>query len=201
MENVFFKPWVGKNYHTGGIFKKKILVVGESHYCGGCNECGLKYSPECDELTTTGVMEFYLAGNTDTWTPTFKKFERSLVNKETTLEESRDIWNSIAFFNFLQVAMNGSRQAGRHEDYIEGQKALSEVVDELQPDLIIVWGVTRMYQYFPSEGWIPGEEINIDGYNLKNGYYKTKGTKVVFVYHPSTGYEWDWWYEALAPFL
>lgn len=66
MENVFFKPWVGKNYHTGGIFKKKILVVGESHYCGGCNECGLKYSPECDELTTTGVMEFYLAGNTDT---------------------------------------------------------------------------------------------------------------------------------------
>ena len=169
MENVFFKPWVGKNYHTGGIFKKKILVVGESHYCGGCNECGLKYSPECDELTTTGVMEFYLAGNTDTWTPTFKKFERSLVNKETTLDE--------------------------------GQKALSEVVDELQPDLIIVWGVTRMYQYFPSEGWIPGEEINIDGYNLKNGYYKTKGTKVVFVYHPSTGYEWDWWYEALAPFL
>ena len=30
---VKFRPWVGEKYHTVGIFGKKILVLGESHYC------------------------------------------------------------------------------------------------------------------------------------------------------------------------
>ncbi len=204
MKNVFFKPWVGKDYQSGGIFNKKILVLGESHYCGGCDKCGLKYNPEgCEDLTTTGMVEFYLSGAKDKWTPTFMKFERSLVNKETTIEESNKIWNSISFFNFLQVAMDDTRQAGTYDDYAEGQKALSEVTDELQPELIIVWGVGRMYNNFPCEGWIPAENVPIDGYELKNGYYKSKNTRVIFVYHPSTsrGYDWNWWYDAISLFL
>ena len=201
MKHVFFKPWIGQHYYSGGIFNKKILVLGESHYCGGCNKCGLKYYPECDDLTTTSVIETYLSGHTDRWTPTYRKFERSLINKETTLEESQRIWNSISFFNFLQVAMNESREAGSPDDYINGQRAFSEVVEQLKPDLIIVWGVTRMYDYFPSEGWIDGENIIIDRYELKNGYYKTKETRVIFVYHPSSGYDWSWWYKAILPYL
>ena len=31
MNKVFFKPWVGKDYDTGGMFGKKILVLGEAH--------------------------------------------------------------------------------------------------------------------------------------------------------------------------
>lgn len=34
MKDVIFKPWIGKNYETGGIFKRKILALGESHYFG-----------------------------------------------------------------------------------------------------------------------------------------------------------------------
>ena len=30
MENVFFKPWIGKDYDSGGIFNKKILVLGDN---------------------------------------------------------------------------------------------------------------------------------------------------------------------------
>jgi len=30
MKSVFFKPWVGKVYDSGGIFGKRILVLGES---------------------------------------------------------------------------------------------------------------------------------------------------------------------------
>lgn len=36
MKNVKFKPWVGKDYHDGNEFGKKILVIGESHYCEDC---------------------------------------------------------------------------------------------------------------------------------------------------------------------
>lgn len=31
LNKVHFLPWVGKDYATGGIFKKRIMVLGESH--------------------------------------------------------------------------------------------------------------------------------------------------------------------------
>ena len=31
--NIFFQPFVGKNYANGGIFGKQIMILGESHYC------------------------------------------------------------------------------------------------------------------------------------------------------------------------
>lgn len=40
MENVFFLPWVGSQYQTKGYNGKKNLVLGESHICGGCEQCG-----------------------------------------------------------------------------------------------------------------------------------------------------------------
>ena len=33
MEHVFFEPWKGRDYETGGVFGKKILAIGESFYC------------------------------------------------------------------------------------------------------------------------------------------------------------------------
>ena len=214
MEHVFFRPWVGEDYSTGGIFKKKILVVGESHYCGNeeCEgNCGFLVSSdeECYEFTNN-TLKKYLSGYKDTWTPTYRKFERSLyVNEDgtTTLEDSNKIWQSIAFFNFLQVAMTKARKAGTNEDYEEGQKAFLEVIEELQPDLIIVWGV-RLFEKLPGikDGWIWGDLLEFewnDGQKKKinNGYYQLKNEKksrVIAVYHPSVGYSWDWWHKVIA---
>ena len=202
MEHVFFEPWVGKNYQTGGIFDKKILVLGESHYCGGCNQCGLEYSSKCEEMNTIGMIQKLLQGHTATWTPTFRKFERSLVNHDTTLEDSCKIWNSVAFFNFLQIDMVTARRGGTPADYENGGKAFLEVINELQPDVIVVWGTSRLYYNMPGvrDGWIEGEELKIDGWKVPNGYYKLqngKKSRVIAVYHPSTGYSWDWWHKVI----
>ena len=205
MEHVFFKPWIGKNYETGGIFGKKILVLGESHYCTdtNCIQCGIKYASECKDMNTSELIQWMLDGNTDKWIPTFKKFERSLVNEETTPERSNEIWNSVAFFNFLQVAMKGTRRGGTKEDYAEGRKAFLEVMEELQPDLIIVWGTSRLYPNLPDveDGWIGGEPLVVDNWSVPNGYYQLKNGKksrVIAVYHPSAAYSWDWWYKVIA---
>lgn len=41
MANNFFQPFVGKDYASGGIFGKRIMVLGESHYCDeGCADSG-----------------------------------------------------------------------------------------------------------------------------------------------------------------
>ena len=101
MKNVKFEPWEGKNYKKGGFFGKKILVIGESFYCS---------EEEAVSTLTDKVINDYLAirrgeyrENNGRWTNTYLKFERSLVGKETTPEDSRTIWDSIAFHNFLQV--------------------------------------------------------------------------------------------------
>ena len=89
MKNVFFKPWVGKNYESGGIFGRRILVLGEAHICGGCG----------------------------------------------------------------------------------------------------------------GERWRPGNELVIDNYAVKNGYYRLadgKEARVLWVYHPSAGYSWDWWNKVIS---
>ena len=54
--NVFFQPFVGKDYTTGGIFGKRIMVLGESHYCDeGCTDCGnVANHRECRTFTSDG---------------------------------------------------------------------------------------------------------------------------------------------------
>lgn len=200
MKNVFFKPWTGECYETGGIFGKKILVVGESHYCDGCDKCaGEPDKSECSGMTVD-VIKKIVKGESSRWSGTFRKFERSLVNHETTPEESAHIWNSLSFYNYLQVAVSEARTAGDWYDYEKAGEAFYEVLDELQPDLIIVWGVTRMYDNMPSTGWEKGEDILIDGYSVLNGYYcvgNGKRIRAIWVYHPSAGYSWEWWHKVI----
>ena len=203
MKNVFFKPWVGKDYESGGIFGRRILVLGEAHICGGCADCGrVADGNECADFTSTNCMELLLEGHTDTWTATFRKFERSLAGHDTTPDESREIWNSVAFYNYVQKSMDESRKSPEWVDFRDSEDAFFEVIDCLRPDLIIVWGVTRMYDCMPGgERWRPGNELVIDNYAVKNGYYRLaddKDARVLWVYHPSAGYSWDWWNKVIS---
>ena len=193
MQKVFFQPWVGKNYKSGGIFKKKILIIGESHYCDECENCNEASAyAGCREFTQK-VVEKYLSGTTELWSRTFRKFEKSLIgDREATSEQ---IWQSIAFYNYLQVAVAKARQAGNYADYDKSEDAFYEVLNTLQPDVIFVWGVTRMYDNMPSNGWKEGNEMIVDGYNVLNGYYTLdydKRVRAVWVYHPSAAYSPEW---------
>lgn len=111
--NIFFQPFVGKDYANGGIFGKRIMILGESHYCDeSCTDCGdCQLHRECMNFTQQ-VLGDYLNENKErqNWMRTFLKFERSLVGEETDLAMRLKIWNSVIFFNYLQVAMGGPRE-------------------------------------------------------------------------------------------
>lgn len=198
MKHVRFEPWKGEEYQTGGIFKKKILVIGESFYCS---------EEEAVATLTEKVVTDYLAirkgefrENKGEWTNTYLKFERSLVGEETTPERSQKIWNSIAFYNYLQVPMSGARESGSKMDYKNAENAFFEVINNLQPDLIIVWGVGKLFNNLPEDRWTWGDLLKVDGWEIKNGYYQLENEKQVrciAVYHPSTGYQWDWWHKVI----
>lgn len=204
MENVFFKPWIGKDYDSGGIFNKKILILGEAHLCDtGCDDCGkIENADECADFTSKNCIEVLLSGSSSSWTGTFRKFEKSLIYHFTDKQDSNKIWNSVAFYNYIQRSLDKARKAPEWVDFRNAESAFFEVLDELSPDLIIVWGVTRMYDNLPGGGrWRAGNELIVDGYEVKNGYYRLangKEVRVLWVYHPSSGYSWEWWNKVMS---
>lgn len=109
VDNIFFNPWVGPHYSSGGIFGKHIMVLGDSHYCGTpCGKCGMNSNPKCNRLTSD-IIGWCLDSKCEREgrMNTYLKFERSLVGHETTPDESRKIWDPIIFYNFLQVLFTG----------------------------------------------------------------------------------------------
>lgn len=204
--NIFFQPFVGKDYANGGIFGKRIMIFGESHYYDeGCSDCGdCTLHRECMNFTQQ-VLGDYLDENKERqdWMRTFVKFERSLVGKETDQTLRLMIWNSVVFFNYLQVAMGGPREAGTSAQYRQAGDALFEVMDKYQPEYVIAWG-KRLWSNMPGERWREGEDIVVDGYHVATGYYFLsygRQVKVMAVNHPSVGYPWDYWNRVIQDFL
>ena len=207
--NIFFQPFVGKDYANGGIFGKRIMILGESHYCDeecvDCGDCGdCRLHRECMNFTQQ-VLGDYLNENKErqNWMRTFLKFERSLVGEETNQAMRLKIWNSVVFFNYLQVAMGGPREAGTAEQYHQAGKAFFEVIEKYQPEYVIVWG-KRLWNNLPNVRWQDGDDIVVDGYPVAMGAYllsNGKQVKVMAVNHPSVGYSWDYWYKVIQRFI
>ena len=194
MYKLTFLPFVGKNYINGGMFGKKIMVLGDSHY-------GSVPQPNI----TQDVLGWYLDQNVERegWMNTFLKFERSLVNRETTASDSQRIWQSLLFYNYLQVLLDGPREAGTEQQYRDSSGAFFQVMDRYRPDIIIVWG-KRLWKNLPWDNWIEGAPVTVDGEEIDNGYYKLSGghmVRVVCVYHPSVGYSWDYWHKVIMRFM
>ena len=189
-----FLPFVGNNYSTGGIFRKRIMVMGDSHYGS---------VPSHD--ITQQVMAWYLDPTVERegWMNTFLKFERSLVGHETSQAETQQIWQSVIFYNYLQVLLSGPREAGTDRQYKDSSAAFYHMLNNYQPDTLIVWG-KRVWQKLPWEGWTEGETIYVDDYPIDNGTYTLLNghrVRVVCVYHPSVGYSWDYWHRVISRFL
>lgn len=207
LDSVFFLPRVGKDYMGGGIFGKRIMILGESHYCAEkCPDCGAPcHRSECGNFTSD-VMERYFDSECEyeSWMNTFRKFEHSLVNKVTDRELSLKIWDSLLFYNYLQVAMSQSRKAGSNDDYAHSENAFFEVLETYRPDYVIVWGY-RLWKYLPGgEKWKWNDEINVDGILYENGAYELsdgKRVNLIAVQHPSSGYSWDYWHRVIDMFL
>ena len=76
---------------------------------------------------TNGVVGDYLneLKSRERWMSTFLKFERSLVGYETDWPERHRIWQSVLFYNYLQVAMGGPRKAGTDAEYRQASRPTS----------------------------------------------------------------------------
>ncbi len=209
MSNIYFRPWVGKNYSTTGYKGKKILVLGESHYCKEHE----KYCPTCqrenmkescssmtDEVVNELASDYYGQG----YLQCFVCFERAVTGKELSQKEREEFWNGVMFYNYIQFSQTGPRTAPLPEHWGQSEPAFQELLEQYMPDYIIVWGA-RLYDGLPDLGGV-GSKLTIDGLGSTDVWtYTVKGKQIpaLKVHHPSApiGKKRDYWHQFYKAFL
>lgn len=213
MSYINFKPWVGKNYQSIGYKGKRILVLGESHYClkdlekgGRCFPCCKKENmfEDCFSQTQDVVNSFVYEYAGEAYLQTLLCFERGVLGKELTQQEREEFWQGVIFYNYIQYAQNGARTAPKPEHWAKSELAFKKLLEEYMPDYIIVWGA-RLYGGLPDwdgEGSIlqinENARTDVWTYNIKG-----KSIPAIKVHHPSTpsGKSWKYWHEFYKKFL
>jgi hypothetical protein len=192
-DSVMFLPWIGKDYANGGVFKKKILILGESHYCEDPNECngcrpGIK--SDCNFLTYNAIKGQFTYGEKKH--PIFTKLARLLTGKEMIdLTDKEDFWNSVSFYNYVQTSVSGKPGvAPTSEMFQMSFQSFNEVMEKLTPDFLLIVS-SRLWENLPGrEGveWPAGPIIEENNIVERTWYYKgkTKDTLSIVIYHPSS---------------
>lgn len=200
----WFDPWIGSSYWNGGYKGRKILVIGNNHYCDSrlqCSCCGVGGSKSsdwnCDSMTQNVIQEYIDFQNDngcyDSWMSTFEKFENAVEDGC----DSDDFWNSIAFYNFLQTAVRKNEDKCNSDkiyrqyisEYNNSNKCLWNVISDLNPDYIIVWGSCLRKHFHGTEGCTGGV------------IQKRTGIPTLYIHHPSQGFSSYYWNEIIWNFL
>lgn len=203
-EIAFFHPFVGEKYQDGtGINGKKVLVVGDSFYCDGegcdyydkCTNTQERHSKDYDNSCPERIKhrnengkivslhnepdiaireyESYAYQN-------FKSFLKLFV------QEDEDSWSYVAFTNYIQFFLPNQRTSGAYitnKDY----DAFIEVVETLEPDIVVTWGnavadaIRNKYGCNKIE-----EELKKNQYYIAHLETSKHKFTMVYLYHPSS---------------
>lgn len=190
--NIFFLPWVGQRY-SQGINGKKVLILGESHHCDdkkGCSNCDeyILKNEECIDFTKGVLRSYigYLKGDLDfdKWMNSFTKFANIFKGEKLSNTDLISFWNSVAFYNYVQKAVSEARVSPIREDFDKSFVAFQELINNLNPDLVIIWGL-RLWDNLPKNGNFT-KNFNSD---IESTYYlENKGEKILcfVICHPSS---------------
>ena len=129
--SIKFQPWVGDNYKNEN---PKILVLGESHYGN---------ADANKEIFTQNVIKS-LALRIQGRHRFFTMVAKTLLDKTNYLlndDDSKELWNKVSFYNYIQDFV-GDKSRTRPQEYMwkEARKPFQEVLEMLNPDIIIVTG-------------------------------------------------------------
>ncbi|MBQ0089015.1 MAG: hypothetical protein KBT27_06760 [Prevotellaceae bacterium] len=150
MKKRFFKPYVGSKYDEG-IHRKKILVIGASF------PCELESCPFYTECTDEEKMD---SSKYDEICPYYKESGKKLSEEPSNaMSDGADAYNVfgrfladylddkekenaldyIVFTNFIQFFIPHRYTYGNNPTQRDFD-AFMESIEELNPDVIIVWG-------------------------------------------------------------
>lgn len=222
MPKRFFKPYYNyNNYKLGLLNNIKVLVLGASFYCTYNKKSDKYQCPEWEKCTSkknkdsssfnktcpyyndkeirvyledivTSEINDYLKGCKFSSYDNFTDFmvEYTSLNKEK-------LWGRIAFTNYVQYFLPSFNTPSQTKDDIRNFEAFLETLEELKPDIIIVWG-TRITDHFKRKyikRIVDKLEMRENSY-LYDMSYNNRNYILVNPYHPCYN-EWSGFKQAL----
>lgn len=158
---VRFAPWVGSAYEEG-LDGVRTLLVCESHY-----------GPKLYErpTVTPEIIKALALGERHTRStykmkrhPHFAKIMCSVKGLETSRGFTRVIrngfWSQVAYYNFIQLFIPTCRKAPKPEEWEHGKQPFVEVLQALQPDVIICFSKRNGDRVRSLSGAVPVVVIN-----------------------------------------
>lgn len=148
-------PWVGKEYQKS---ERRVLIVGESHYEKKQEKIETIMR---DELLSRAVIYEYaiLFDWGGQHNPTFDNLNRAFYNDkelafswntEENIENRKQLWKSLAFYNFIQRPMlynSEVKERPTSEDFCKGWSVFIEIIKLLKPTDCLFIG-TRASDFF-----------------------------------------------------
>ena len=212
MKDVFFDPWVGSCYDSG-INGKKIMIMGHVHVCGGCTECGIikDKDEECASLTKKSIGDYLKwreTGEDPTpwyrgWLKTYFNFAKAFFGYEPNFKQEKcELWDKVLFYNYVQSAVSEWYQKPSSKDYINSQVPFMEVINEYDPDIIIVWGADA-FNNAPFGGK-DEEPITFENIKAKRYIYTLNSGKqcsMIKIHHPSMCFSSSKWHEIIKSII
>lgn len=206
---VHLLPWVGSEYENGinydenGIIQygtpekkgKRVLVLGESHYCARKEDV----KPDL----TRNIIKDFIDPNSkfEPYKNTYTKLERALAGKSDIEKGEREmLWKHVIFYNYVQEALTAPRFAPCTEQFIVSEEAFWEVLSLYNPDIVICCG-KRLYINLPQQG-MQGEDVIIENgeYETETWVYtlKKKEITLLSIHSPSSAFEPFFWHEFIV---
>lgn len=172
-----FRPWKGANYEDGSQ-DLRILVLGESQYTSDHFDNPVNFTIE--------RVQEYIGGGCKGkfWT----NIAQALIGRGLVLEERRQFWNSVSFYNYVQEFLAGPRLAPSEKAWETGPAAFEEVLEELKPGFILVLG-SRLWEHMPCSNADKGSKIE-GAWDPQTWIYSySSGNALAYcVRHPSSAF-------------
>ena len=157
------KLFIGEKYESG-VMGKKLLVVGHQKHASDEERNRYKTNPIQEYNIDTDnieMMKEYISGDCLEWKASDRKsmlqFGRMLsgdMEFQLGTEKSKDLLNSFAFCNYLQVPdfnLVGRQGKDKDELYEFSESIFWKYLNDIMPDKIIVWG-NHAYPYIAKLG-------------------------------------------------
>ena len=167
MSEVYFEPWVGKEYSIG-INGKKIMVLGHNHYCSDKPSCQCCTEAACKKFTQRIIRGYlekpYYDSREDKnrWKLTYNNFERAFYSRNLNDDERSVLWNHLLFYNLVQEAMPDPYAKPNQEQYANAIDPFRSILRDYKPNVILAWG-DGAYNHTPNDNGIEIEPIEYDG--------------------------------------
>lgn len=194
MNRCIFRPWIGAQYEKG-FAGRKVLVLGESFYSDGLSTPSEDVTVEIISDLLDEDSEF------EPYKNTFTKFAKAMTGlPQLTSADKRRFWESVAFYDYVQVPLSAARTSPSKEDFSKSESAFFEVLEDLKPDICIAWG-SRLYNNLP-KGGLQGPDFKApDGRWIESWtYFLSDGGEVLVfpIAHPSSAFSPAYWNEVLS---